>query len=67
MQVAATDAVRYRAKAQNWVNLPTETLLADRTEEHAQGRVKGAHFAWSRLWWTFTLPLASCLIGGLIG
>lgn len=61
---------------QNWVNLPTETLLAERTEEHAQGRVYGAHFAWSHLWWVFTYPLASLLstrfpghtflIGGLI-
>lgn len=46
---------------QNWVNLPTETLLAERTEEHAQGRVYGAHFAWSHLWWAFTYPLASLL------
>ena len=46
---------------QNWVNLPTETLLAERTEEGAQGRVYGAHFAWSHLWWAFTYPLASLL------
>lgn len=46
---------------QNWVNLPTETLLAERTEEHAQGRVYGAHYAWSHLWWAFTYPLASLL------
>ncbi len=46
---------------QNWVNLPTETLLAERTEEHAQGRVYGAHFAWSHLWWAFAYPLASLL------
>jgi NRE family putative nickel resistance protein-like MFS transporter len=46
---------------QNWVNLPTETLLADRTEEAAQGRVYGAHFAWSHLWWAFAYPVASFL------
>lgn len=46
---------------QNWVNLPTETLLAERTEEQAQGRVYGAHFAWSHLWWAFAYPLASWL------
>ena len=61
---------------QNWVNLPTETLLAERTEEAAQGRVYGAHFAWSHLWWAFAYPLAgflgsrftshAFLIGGLI-
>ncbi|GMA14201.1 MFS transporter (plasmid) [Deinococcus metallilatus] len=46
---------------QNWVNLPTETLLAERTEEAAQGRVYGAHFAWSHLWWAFSYPVASFL------
>lgn len=46
---------------QNWVNLPTETLLAERTDESAQGRVYGAHFAWSHLWWAFAYPLASLL------
>lgn len=46
---------------QNWVNLPTETLLAERTEESAQGRVYGAHFAWSHFWWAFAYPLASLL------
>lgn len=46
---------------QNWVNLPTETLLAERTDESAQGRVYGAHFAWSHLWWAFAYPLASWL------
>lgn len=46
---------------QNWVNLPTETLLAERTEAEAQGRVYGAHFAWSHLWWAFAYPLAGLL------
>jgi MFS transporter, NRE family, putaive nickel resistance protein len=46
---------------QNWVNLPTETLLAERTEEHAHGRVYGAHFAWSHLWWAYAYPLAGLL------
>ena len=46
---------------QNWVNLPTETLLAERTEETAQGRVYGAHFAWSHLWWAFAYPIAGFL------
>jgi NRE family putative nickel resistance protein-like MFS transporter len=46
---------------QNWVNLPTETLLAERTEEQAQGRVYGAHFAWSHLWWAFAYPLTGLL------
>lgn len=46
---------------QNWVNLPTETLIAERTPAAAQGRVYGAHFAWSHLWWGFTYPLAGAL------
>jgi MFS transporter, NRE family, putaive nickel resistance protein len=46
---------------QNWVNLPAETLLAERTEEAAQGRVYGAHFAWSHLWYAFAYPVAGFL------
>lgn len=62
---------------QNWVNLPTETLIAERTDETAQGRVYGAHFAWSHLWWGLAYPLAAVLVwvapswafllGGLVG
>lgn len=62
---------------QNWVNLPTQALIADRTPVDAQGRVYGAHFAWSHLWWALAYPLAGWLgssfaardflIGGLIG
>jgi len=62
---------------QNWVNLPVQMLIADRTPEAAQGRVYGAHFAWSHLWWAGAYPLAGWLggvlpetsfwYGGLIG
>lgn len=62
---------------QNWVNLPTQALIADRTPVDAQGRVYGAHFAWSHLWWALAYPLAGWLgasfaardflIGGLVG
>jgi NRE family putative nickel resistance protein-like MFS transporter len=62
---------------QNWVNLPVLTLIADRIPGALQGRVYGAHFAWSHLWWVFSYPLAgwlgstfphsSFLWGGLIG
>ena len=61
---------------QNWVNLPTQTLIADRTPADMQGRVYGAHFAWSHLWWAGAYPLAgwlgstypdrSFLYGGLV-
>ena len=61
---------------QNWVNLSTQTLIAEQTDESHQGRVYGAHFAWSHLWWAFAYPLAgwlgtrfvgtSYLVGGLV-
>ncbi|MBE9019613.1 MFS transporter, partial [Chroococcidiopsidales cyanobacterium LEGE 13417] len=35
---------------QNLVDLPTQTLIADRIPTAIQGRVYGAHFAWSHLW-----------------
>lgn len=62
---------------QSFVNLPTQTLIADRIPKAIQGRVYGAHFAWSHLWWAFSYPLAgwlgshfpqaSFLYGSLIG
>jgi NRE family putative nickel resistance protein-like MFS transporter len=62
---------------QSLVNLPTQTLVADRTPAAAQGRVYGALFAWSHLWWALSYPLAgwigstfphvSFLYGSLIG
>ncbi|MEG3842877.1 MFS transporter [Microcoleus sp. herbarium14] len=62
---------------QNLVNLPTETLIADRIPTALQGRVYGAHFAWSHLWWAISYPLAGWLgtnfaeheflYGGLVG
>lgn len=61
---------------QNWVNLTTQTIIAEQTPEEFQGRVYGAHFAWSHLWWAFAYPLAgflgtryttgSFLYGGLV-
>ena len=46
---------------QNMVDLPTQTLIADRIPKMAQGRVYGAHFAWSHLWWAISYPLAGWL------
>jgi NRE family putative nickel resistance protein-like MFS transporter len=43
---------------QTLVNVPTQTLIADRVDAAVQGRVYGAHFAWSHLWWVFAYPLA---------
>jgi MFS transporter, NRE family, putaive nickel resistance protein len=58
------------------VNLPTQTLIADQIPSSFQGRVYGAHFAWSHLWWAISYPIAgwlgsqgsnSFLYGSLIG
>ena len=46
---------------QNAVNLATQTLIAEQTDDAHQGRVYGAHFAWSHLWWAFAYPLAGFL------
>lgn len=43
---------------QTLVNVPTQTLITDRVAVELQGRVYGAHFAWSHLWWAFAYPLA---------
>ena len=43
---------------QTLVNVPTQTLIADRVSVEVQGRVYGAHFAWSHLWWALAYPLA---------
>ena len=46
---------------QSIINLSMQTLIADRTPTNLQGRVYGAHFAWSHLWWVGTYPLAGWL------
>lgn len=46
---------------QTLVNVPTQTLIAGRVAVDIQGRVYGAHFAWSHLWWAFSYPLAGWL------
>lgn len=46
---------------ESWINVPTQTLIADYIPVPFQGRVYGAHFAWSHLWWVLAYPLASWL------
>jgi MFS transporter, NRE family, putaive nickel resistance protein len=46
---------------QSLINLSMQTLIADRTPTSIQGRVYGAHFAWSHLWWAGAYPLAGWL------
>ena len=43
------------------VNLPTQTLIAEQIPSNFQGRVYGAHFAWSHLWWAVSYPIAGWL------
>lgn len=52
---------------QSFVKLPTQTLIADRIPTDIQGRVYGAHFAWSHLWWAFSYPLAGWMGSHFIG
>ena len=52
---------------QTLVNVPTQTLIADRVAIEAQGRVYGAHFAWSHLWWAIAYPLAGWMGNGFPG
>jgi MFS transporter, NRE family, putaive nickel resistance protein len=46
---------------QTLVNVTVQNLIADRVATEIQGRVYGAHFAWSHLWWAFSYPLAGFL------
>ncbi len=62
---------------QTLVNVSAQILIADRTPTDFQGRVYGAQFAWSHLWWVFSYPLAGWLgshqkevpflYGGIVG
>ncbi|QLL29373.1 MFS transporter [Thermosynechococcus sichuanensis E542] len=40
------------------VNVPMQTVVAERVAVDLQGRVYGAQFAWSHLWWVLAYPLA---------
>jgi MFS transporter, NRE family, putaive nickel resistance protein len=46
---------------QTLVNVMVQNLIADRVSTEIQGRVYGAHFAWSHLWWVFAYPVAGWL------
>ncbi len=46
---------------QSLINLSMQTLIADRTPIAIQGRIYGAHFAWSHLWWAGAYPVAGWL------
>jgi NRE family putative nickel resistance protein-like MFS transporter len=46
---------------ESWINVPTQTSIADLIPSDWQGRVYGAHFAWSHFWWVIAYPLAGWL------
>ena len=62
---------------QNLAEMPSQMLIAERIPMEQQGRVYGAHFAWSHLWWAIGYPIAgflgsrfkdqSFLVAGLMG
>jgi MFS transporter, NRE family, putaive nickel resistance protein len=62
---------------QSWIDLPMQALVGTRVARELQGRVYGAHFAWSHLWWAIgyplaglvgqKLPLSTFMVNGLVG
>ncbi len=46
---------------QNLAEMPSQMLIAERIPLEQQGRVYGAHFAWSHLWWAIGYPIAGVL------
>jgi MFS transporter, NRE family, putaive nickel resistance protein len=46
---------------QNLAEMPSQMLIAERIPLEQQGRVYGAHFAWSHLWWAIGYPVAGFL------
>lgn len=43
---------------QSLIEIPAQTFIADRIPADKQGKVYGAHFAWSHLWWAIAYPVA---------
>lgn len=41
--------------------MPSQMLITERIPLQNHGRVYGAHFAWSHLWWAIGYPLAGWL------
>ena len=38
--------------------MPSQILIAEQIPKEEHGKVYGAHFAWSHLWWAFAYPIA---------
>lgn len=43
---------------QTLADMPSETLIGENIEAQDQGKVYGAHFAFSHLWWAIAYPIA---------
>ena len=44
--------------AQTLAEMTSQILIAEKIEKEEHGKVYGAHFAWSHLWWAFAYPIA---------
>lgn len=43
---------------QSFCEMPSQILIAENIPLEQQGKVYGAHFAWSHLWWAIAYPIA---------
>ncbi|HJW17949.1 MAG TPA: MFS transporter, partial [Flavisolibacter sp.] len=43
---------------QTLAEMPSQILIAEKIEKEEHGKVYGAHFAWSHLWWAIGYPIA---------
>src|SRR6478672_2701753 len=43
---------------QTLAEMPSQILIAEKVPKEEHGKVYGAHFAWSHLWWAFGYPVA---------
>ncbi len=43
---------------QTLAEMPSQILIAEKIPKEEHGKVYGAHFAWSHLWWAIAYPLA---------
>lgn len=44
--------------SQTLAEMPSQILIAEKVVENEHGKVYGAHFAWSHLWWAIGYPVA---------
>src|SRR5215213_2171075 len=44
--------------AQTLAEMPSQILIAEKIPKEEHGKVYGAHFAWSHLWWAIGYPIA---------